>query len=327
MKKQILILFGGKSCEHDVSVMGYGYMTSLFKDTDYNVIAVYIDRAGAWHLGGADGERVSLCLSEGAIALKTDKVRVDAAIPLLHGEGGEDGRIQSLLEAAAIPFVGSDTVASAVSRDKFYTKSVAASLGIPTARAVSFSRPTDTAAAYKTCLETLGLPMFIKPRRLGSSVGAHPVYTESDFYTYFPLAMQKGEGLVIAEELIVDKREIECAYVELGKKTLICEPGEILVDGFYGYGEKYGGGTKLSPIADIGRDTQSRIKEYARMLVEALCLRHLARIDFFLSGGKILFNEVNTFPGFTRDSLYPKMLEASGIHPRDALVSFLEELC
>ena len=327
MKKQILLLFGGKSSEHDVSVMGYGYMTSLLKDTDYNVIAVYIDREGVWHLGGADGPLVGLCLSEGAIALEGDKVRIDAAIPLLHGEGGEDGRIQSLLEAADIPYVGADTVTSAVATDKTYTKSVAASLGIPTARAVSFSRPTDTAAAYKTCLETLGLPMFIKPRRLGSSVGAHPVYTESDFYTYFPLAMQKGEGLVMVEELIEDKREIECAYFCAGGKELICEPGEILIDGFYGYKEKYGGSTVLSPIADIGRDTQSRIKEYARMLADALCLRHLARIDFFLSGSKILFNEVNTFPGFTRDSLYPKMLEASGIHPRDALVLWLKELC
>lgn len=326
MNKQILLLFGGRSSEHEVSVMGYEYVQALLNDTNYDVTPVYIDRAGEWHIKNADGDKARL--SKGAL-LTADgaEMRIDAAIPLLHGEGGEDGRIQSLLEAAGIPYVGADTVTSAVAIDKFYTKSVAESLGIPTVRAVSFSRPTDTDSAYRICLDMLGLPMFIKPRRLGSSVGAHPVYTEADFYTCFPLAMQKGEGLVLVEELVRDKREIECAFFSAGGKTLISEPGEVLIDGFYGYSEKYGGKTKLSPIADVGRDVSDKVRAYAELLSKALCLRHLARIDFFLSDGEVLFNEVNTFPGFTRESLYPRMLEASGIHPRDALVSFLRELC
>lgn len=325
MKKRILLLYGGKSSEHDVSVMGYAHVHSLLRDTEYSLTPVYIDRAGVWHLDNADGTRADL--SDGTIHAGRRKIRVDAAIPILHGEGGEDGRIQSLLEAAGIPYVGADATASAVSIDKFYTKAVASSLGIPTAKAVIFSQPTDTDEAYRTSLETLGLPMFIKPRRLGSSVGAHPVYTEEDFYRAFPLATEKGGGLVMVEELVKGKREIECAYFGAGGRTVISEPGEILIDGFYGYREKYGGTTALSPIADVDRDTADTVKEYARALAEALSLRHLARIDFFLAEGGILFNEVNTFPGFTKDSLYPVMLEASGIHPRDALVSFLREIC
>lgn len=326
MKKQILLLYGGRSSEHDVSVMGYEYVKALLDNTEYDVTPVYIDRAGEWHItneAGADAHLIKGAL----LTVDGKKIRVDAAIPLLHGEGGEDGRIQSLLEAADIPYVGADTVTSAVAIDKFYTKSVAESLGIPTVKSVSFSHPTDTDSAYRICLERVGIPAFIKPRRLGSSVGAYPVYTEADFYTCFPLAMQKGEGLVLVEELVRDKREIECAFFSAGGKTLISEPGEVLIDGFYGYSEKYGGKTKLSPIADVGRDVSDKIMAYAELLSKALRLRHLARIDFFLSGGEVLFNEVNTFPGFTRDSLYPKMLEASGIHPRDALVSFLKELC
>ena len=323
MKKQILLLYGGKSSEHDVSVMGYEYVNLLLRDTEFSVIPVYIDREGEWRSNGRC-VYLSLC---GALTINGNGIKIDAAIPLLHGEGGEDGRIQSVLEAAGIPYIGADTTASAVSIDKFYTKSVASALGIPTARSVIFSGPTDTGTAYRTCLNKLGQTFFIKPRRLGSSVGAHPVYTETDFYTHFPLATEKGDNLVIVEELIKDKREIECAYLGVGADTFISEPGEVLIDGFYGYSEKYGGATATSPIADIDRDTADRIKEYARLLVGALSLRHLARIDFFLSGGRILFNEVNTFPGFTRESLYPKMLEASGIHPRDALVSILRELC
>ena len=326
MKKRILLLYGGKSSEHDVSVMGYAHVHSLLRDTEYSLTPVYIDRAGVWHLDNADGTRAYLS-QDGTVHAGRRRIRVDAAIPILHGEGGEDGRIQSLLEAAGIPYVGADATASAVSIDKFYTKAVASSLGIPTAKAVIFSRKTDIEEAYRTSLETLGLPMFIKPRRLGSSVGAHPVYTKEDFYRTFPLATEKGGGLVMVEELVKGKREIECAYFRAGGRTVISEPGEILIDGFYGYREKYGGTTALSPIADVDRDTADTVKEYARALAEALSLRHLARIDFFLSEGRILFNEVNTFPGFTKDSLYPVMLEASGIHPRDALVSFLREIC
>ena len=327
MQKRILLLYGGTGNEHDVSVMGYEYVSSLLQNTGYDILPTYVSRAGEWYIGGEGGVRAHLCAKDGSLYTEYGFIKIDAAIPLLHGDGGEDGRIQGALDTAGIPYVGADATASAVCIDKYYTKAIAESLGIPTVPSVLFSKRADTRDAYGICLERLGLPMFVKPTRLGSSVGAYPVYDKNDFFTFFPLAMEKGSDKVIAEKLVKGKRELECAYYSAGGCTLITAPGEILIDGFYGYREKYGGTTRILPIADIDRTVADTVKDYSRMLVEALGLRHLGRIDFFLTEEGIYFNEVNTFPGFTKDSLYPKMLEASGIAPRDALVSFIRELC
>ena len=324
--KRIMLLFGGQSSEHEVSLMGYEYVSSLMKDTEYEILPVYVDRDGVWHVGGKDGTAATLSKRHGGSLLTVHGyVSIDAAIPLLHGECGEDGRIQGALDQAGIPYIGADVVTSAVCIDKFYTKCIAASLGIPTLESVSFSHPTDTAEAFSLCAKRLGLPMFMKPRRLGSSVGAYPIYDKDDFLEYFPLAMQKGDNLVIAEGLLKDKREIECAFYEAQGVRLITPPGEILVDGFYGWQEKYKKETKIMPRADIDESTAELVHGYATELAETLSLRHLARIDFFLTKDGVIFNEVNTFPGFTSHSLYPRLLEESGIHPRDALCSFIED--
>ena len=173
--------------------------------------------------------------------------------------------------------------------------------------------------------DNVSVALFVKPRRLGSSIGAYPVYDRTDFFDCFPKAMEKGGGLVTAEMLVREKRELECAFCEAGGRRLITPPGEVLVDGFYGYSEKYGGETKVLPRADVDTEVGERIVKYSEMLADALSLRHLARIDFFLSGEEVLFNEVNTFPGFTRESLYPKMLEAAGISVREAILSFIRD--
>ena len=326
MKKRILLLYGGQSSEHEVSLMGYKYVSSLLKNTEYDILPTYISRAGEWYVGGENGTRAHLC-SGGSLYTDYGLIGIDAAIPLLHGECGEDGTVQGALEVADIPYVGADATASAVCIDKFYTKAIAEALGIPTAPSVVFSHTEDTDEAYGICLSKLGLPMFIKPRRLGSSVGAYPVYTKSDFQTFLPLAMEKGGGKVIVERLIKGKRELECAFYQVRGKSLVTPPGEIEIDGFYGYEEKYGGKTRTTPIADVGKDVAERLTDYSLRLIEALSLRHLARIDFFLGDDGIYFNEINTFPGFTRESLYPRMLEACGIPPRDALISFIKDLC
>ena len=327
MKKRIALLYGGAGKEHDVSLMGYEYVSELLSDTDYDVIPVYISRSGEWFIGGEDGARAYLSANLGG-SLYTDYgfIRIDAAIPLLHGDGGEDGYVQGALSVAGIPCVGADVSASAVCIDKFYTKAVAVSLGIPTADYVIFSKPTDVNDALGICKEKLGLPIFIKPRRLGSSVGAYPIYNEREFLELFPISMNRGNNLVIAEKLISEKREIECALVEIGGRRIITAPGEILIDGFYGYDEKYGGRTKAVARADIDADTAETIAAYAEKITEALSLKQLSRIDFFLTDEGVLFNEVNTFPGFTSESLYPKMLKAAGIDPKDALSAFIEDI-
>lgn len=326
MKKRIALLYGGVSSEHEVSLMGYEYVSELLKETEYDILPVYIDKSGDWFLGDKGGIRAQLSSNlHGSLYTNAEFIKIDAAIPLLHGMGGEDGSVQGALSAAGIAYVGADVCTSAVCIDKSYTKSVVASLGIPTVREVSFSSPKDTEAALTMCKKKIGFPMFIKPRRLGSSVGAYPVYDEDGFRRCFPLSMSLGENLVIVERLMEKKRELECAFCEIDGEKIITPPGEILIDGFYGYDEKYGGRTKAAARADTDRKTAEKALEYSFAIADALSLRHLARIDFFLSEGDVIFNEVNTFPGFTGESLYPKMLEAFGIRPRDALLSFIRD--
>ena len=327
MKARIALIYGGSGSEHEVSVMGYRYVTELLKNSDYEILPVYVDKSGDWlvRIKGADTPAFPTRNMGGSLYTGYGFIKIDAAIPLLHGDGGEDGSVQGTLEIAGIPYVGAGICASAVCLDKVLTKTVANSLGIPTVEGVSFTRVTDSEAALATCLEKLSFPMFIKPRRLGSSVGAYPAKNEAEFKYAFPLSMDEGNNLVLVEKMLVNKRELECAFCETDGERVITPPGEILVDGFYGYGEKYGGKTHTVAIADVPDTVREQILDYSRALVDALGLRHLARIDYFLSDGCLYFNEVNTFPGFTSESLYPKMLKANGIDPARALISFVED--
>ena len=327
MKKKIALLYGGASSEHAVSVMGYDYVKGLIDSKKYDTLPVYIDESGEWWVK-IDGKKESTFPTRrlnGGLYTESGVIHIDAAIPLLHGNGGEDGTVQGALECAGIPYIGAGVCESAVCLDKAYTKAIADSLGIPTLKSVTFSRKTDTDTALALCRSRLDFPMFIKPRRLGSSVGAYPVPSESDFRYAFPLALKAGDGLITVEEMLTDKREIECAFCELNEKRIITPPGEVMINGFYGYGEKYGGNTATAPRAVLDSATSDLIVGYAEMLADHLCLRHLARIDFFLTENGVYFNEINTFPGFTGESLYPRMLKENGIDPRYAISSFIEE--
>ena len=327
MKKRIALLYGGASKEHDVSVAGYEYLSALLYDTEYEILPVYIRADGEWtvRIGDKDVPSYPTRKNSGSLYTGYDFIKIDAAIPLLHGVGGEDGTVQGALEVSGIPYVGARVSASAICLDKSIAKTVAKSLGISTLDDVVFSENTDTEDALRLCLERLGFPMFIKPRRLGSSVGAFPIRAEDDFRLHFDEAMRLGDNLVIVERMLCDKRELECAFIGMDGKRIITPPGEILVDGFYGYDEKYGGKTRTAPRAELDKDVSIRIQGYARMLADSLELRHLARIDFFLLENDVYFNEINTFPGFTKESLYPKMLEANGIAPRTAILSLIED--
>ena len=327
MKARIALIYGGAGSEHDVSVMGYRYVTELLKNSDYEILPVYVDEAGDWfvRIKGADTPAFPTRNMRGSLYTGYGFIKIDVAIPLLHGDGGEDGSVQGALEVSGIPYVGAGVCASAVCLDKVLAKTVADSLSIPTVEGVSFTRATDTEAALVACLEKLSFPMFIKPRRLGSSVGAYPARDEDEFKRSFQNAMRDGGNLVLVERMLLDKRELECAFCEMRGERVITPPGEILIDGFYGYGEKYGGKTHTVAIADVHDEVREQILTYSAALVDALGLRHLARIDYFQSDGRIYFNEVNTFPGFTGESLYPRMLKASGIDPALALISFVED--
>ena len=329
MNKRIALLYGGAPCEHEVSVMGYNYVSELLKDTDYDILPVYVTKSGEWTVRrGNDVLRAyPVAMNGGGLCTERGFIKIDCAIPLLHGEGGEDGSIQGALECAGIRYVGADACTSAVCIDKTYAKAVAESIGIPTVKSVSPKRHESAECVLTEVKRELGFPAFIKPRRLGSSVGAYPILSEDDFFRCYDLASSVCDGLVIIEKRLTDKRELECAFLEFGGKRIITPPGEILIDGFYGYDEKYGGKTRTAATADVSSKTSRLITKYGERLADALMLRHLGRIDFFLSGDEIFFNEINTFPGFTKDSLYPAMLEEYGVSVRDALVSFVEDAC
>ena len=322
--KRIALLYGGESEEHDVSIMGHKYMLGLLENVGYDVISVYIDRSGDWYISK---ERVFPYRSnDGGILLAgRHKLKIDAAIPLLHGDGGESGEIQGLLKSAAIPFVGSDVSSGAICLDKHYTKCIAEKMGIPLVKWVVFPKEATADEALAICEDKLPFPIFLKPRRLGSSVGIYRVNSRDEFKKIYPIAHKTANGLLMAEELVVNKRELECAFYSARGVTKISEPGEILIDGFYGYDEKYVRSAGTLARASVSDSVKKEAKYFSMMLAEACNMRHLGRIDYFLSDGKLLFNEINTFPGFTEQSLYPKMLMSLGIDPGEALKSFIED--
>lgn len=328
MKTTVALIWGGCGKEHDVSCMGYPYVLALLKKVGYTVISVYIDRQSRWYIvkNGRRTPTFPIMLS-GKCGLYTEKeiVEIDVALPLLHGDRGESGEIQGLLDAAGIKYVGADVPCGALCLDKSHCKCVADTLGIPSAKWQSFSRPISPRDALKLCLEKFPFPMFIKPRRLGSSVGAYVARNEEEFIHSFERTSQIENRFIMVEELIESKRELECAFYSAKGTTFITRPGEILLDGFYGYDEKYKGNTQTDISAKIDTDTWQMLQKYSLILADEIGLRHLARIDFFLTDKGLLFNEINTLPGFTHESLYPKMIEAAGIPPEIALKDFIED--
>ena len=308
-KKKIALIYGGRGSEHQVSLCSAEYVMSQLSREKYELFPILIEKDGSWLYGGEQTFPVGYRgLSGFAVCGKI--LPVDCAIPLLHGDYGEDGRVQGALDTAGIAYVGADTLAGAVCMDKAYTRAVAGSIGIPTARGVLIPRGSEL-ADIEAAAEEIGYPVFIKPTRQGSSIGASAVKDKGELHSAYVNAAIHGGVLI--EELVTDKREIEVGVLSLKRGRIISPPGEVLCDGFYDYAKKYGGTTVTVCPAELDGDMSSCVRNYARRLAEALDLSGPARIDFFLSGKRLLFNEINTMPGFTRDSLYPRLMRAAGI--------------
>ena len=293
----IALIYGGEGHEHSVSMLGFQHLFPIL-EKNYRVLPIYIDTCGEFWL-----ENKRVFPTYGGFADSGGEVYpVDCAFPLLHGDMGEDGVVQSALTLGKIPFIGCTPTVGAVCRDKFTVKAVATSLGIPTLPARLISRDDEIA-----------LPCFIKPTGLGSSIGAGAARDEAELKIALENAFRYADR-VMAEPYLEVKRELECGYFGVKGKELFTNAGEILSSGrFYDYDSKYGGGTETATVADISPKINEKIKEYSARLVHALGVRHISRIDFFLSGEDIYFNEINTMPGFTAESLYPRMLAKYGI--------------
>ena len=308
-KRQVALIYGGRGAEHDVSLSGAEYVMSILDRKRYDILQVLIERDGRWFFEG--GEVYPICFG-GASGLYNGEliIPVDCAIPLLHGEYGEDGRIQGALDTAKIPYVGSDTVAGGICIDKGLTRAIARAHGIPTAHGIALPRHADIDDA-RAAAESIGYPIFIKPTRQGSSIGASAVWEDDELPTAFARAALYGAVLI--EELVTAKRELEIGILAHKGRHTVSPVGEVLCHDFYDYSKKYGNATKTVCPADIDDRTAEKIQKYALTLCTAIDVRGPVRIDFFLSGDRLLFNEINTMPGFTRDSLYPELMRAAGI--------------
>lgn len=322
------VLLGGQSGEHDVSLMSGLSIIEGLKDR-YEVIPIGITRSGqflpgvdvtrALAGGGVDavgGERALEPLQSGAVIGPLDVV-----IPALHGPMGEDGTVQGLLELAGVPFVGSGVLGSAVAMDKAVMKEVFASHGLPVGawRLVTESRWREDPDGVADEVAALGYPVFVKPSNMGSSVGISRVDDASGLATAIDEALAHDRRVVVEKGMVA--RELECAV--LGNdhpETSVV--GEIVPHAsFYDYRAKYlEGGADLIVPANLPQDVETSLRDYARQAFTAVDAAGLARVDFFLTGdGRLVLNEVNTFPGFTPFSMYPKLWAASGLSYEDLL--------
>ena len=329
---RLVLLCGGASPEHDVSVSSAREVWHALSKERYIVEVVFIDRSGVWWLirdashwfsietheareacsrervtllPGSDGEMYSL--EQGCVCMKADVV-----FPLLHGPFGEDGTVQGVLLLAGVPFVGSGVCASAAGMDKDVTKRLLREAGIPVGVYRAYARAEER-PSFERIRELVGMPCFIKPASMGSSIGVTKVSTEAEYQAAVASAFSFDRKILI--EAMVVGREIECAV--LGNRSpQVSLPGEVVVHrGFYSYEAKYQDANASSLIipAVLTPEEVVRAQEVALRVYKTLGCEGLARVDLFLTPeGEVLVNEVNTMPGFTTRSMYPKLWEASG---------------
>ena len=350
-KTPVIILFGGRSAEHEISLLSARNVLSALDRTRFEPMLVGIDKAGRWHresertLEAAAGDPRGVMLDASAPAVGMEDALVargpgnapgaidsEAVVfPVLHGTFGEDGTVQGAMELAGIAYVGAGVLGSAVGMDKDVAKRLLRDAGIPivdfgVVTAGAFRR--DPAGALRA-LPDLGYPRYVKPANAGSSVGVSRVVSPGDLERAVRAGLAFDSKVLV--ERGVDAREIECAV--LGNDSPEASiPGEILVhhkDGFYSYDAKYvdPDGASWKIPADLPPEMIARVQALAVATFRALELAGMARVDFFVTrdGRALYVNEVNTIPGFTAVSMYPKMWEASGLTP-SALITRLIEL-
>lgn len=344
-KLRVGILFGGKSAEHEVSLQSAKNVFEAIDRSRFDVSLIAIDKSGRWlfpsqskfllhaddpktiALNKSEGENVTLVPeSSGALTRLNhpgEGGSVDVVFPILHGPFGEDGTVQGLLKLAGVPFVGASVLGSAVGMDKDVMKRLLRDAGIPVADFLVFT--SGDTIDYETVKNKLGLPLFIKPANLGSSIGVSKVRNETEFRAALETAFEYDTKILIEE--YIEGRELECALLGNEHPSASCI-GEIIPQKeFYSYEAKYldEAGALLEVPAKISSDLTEKIQALAIQTFQVLGCEGLARVDFFLSGeGKILVNEINTLPGFTKISMYPRLWGESGVPYRELITRLIE---
>jgi D-alanine-D-alanine ligase len=334
MKKlRVGIIFGGKSAEHEVSLQSAKNVIEALDKNKYEPVLIGIDKKGGWHL--QDSANFLLNASNPKlIALKDtsqdlsitpgrDNQKIDVVFPVLHGTFGEDGTMQGLLKLLDLPFVGPSVLGSAVGMDKDMAKRLLRDAGIPIADFLTFRK--GELIDFDQVAHKLGMPVFVKPANLGSSVGISKAKTEEGFEKAVALAFEYDNKILIEEAIV--GREIECAVLG-NDRPKASIPGEVIpCYEFYSYEAKYidENGAALEIPARLTDGEIKLIQELAIKTFRALSLEGMSRVDFFLKkDGTALVNEVNTIPGFTKISMYPKLWEASGISYPDLIDKLIQ---
>ena len=321
---RLLVLFGGQSAEHDVSCVTAKHVLDAVRSDRYDIVPIGIERDGSWNMVAVDADAESLDPSGQPIdpfGLMTETAAAGGVVlSLLHGPMGEDGTLQGMCELANIAYVGAGVLGSALSMDKIAAKHALSSAGIPQAAWFGFNADEITSATSTNLLRELGSPVFVKPANMGSSVGVSRAETVEELDAALELAASYDEWIVVEEAIV--GREIEIAV--LGNRTPRTSlPGEIVAGAdFYTYEDKYHDGVaKLLIPAPLDDSEIAEMQKLAVAAYRALRVDGLARADFFYEpeGRGWLVNELNTLPGFTPISMYPKMWEASGLSYPDLI--------
>ena len=346
-KMCVALLFGGMSSEHEVSCVSVGNFVRNIDRSKYEVLTVGITKEGRWLYTEATAEQMAdgsweelpgnmACVispdraDHGMILFTPDgrveKMHLDVVIPVLHGLWGEDGTVQGLLELAGIAYVGCGVLASSVCMDKAVANALFEANGVPHTKWVAANRweiEKDLEGVCAGVEQKLGWPVFVKPANAGSSVGISKVSSQEELKAAIALALENDRKVVF--EAFVDGQEVECAVIG-SDPAVSTRPGEILAGAeFYTYDDKYKNGVSQVVIpAKLPEEKLDEVKTYAAMAYTALGCEGLARCDFFVEKdtGRVLINEINTFPGFTPISMYPKLMEHEGI-PVPALIDRL----
>lgn len=334
-KKTIAVIFGGCSPEYEVSLQSAHAVLESLSGGRYNVIPIGITRQGEWFLYSGDIAKIpentwheDICNIK-KVALSPSRscggfiepgsgriLRADAVFPVLHGKNGEDGTVQGAFELAGIPVIGCGTLSSALCMDKHRAHGLVKGCGIAVPESVVFSR-SGMADALKTVKERLNMPLFVKPLKAGSSFGITRVCSENELESAIEMAFEYDSEVVI--EQAVEGFEVGCAILGIDELTVGRVDEIELSDGFFDFEEKYTLKTsKIHVPARIDPADEKRIQQTAVTIYRALGCSGFARVDMFLTQrGEIVFNEVNTIPGFTAHSRYPNMMRGIGLEFQD----------
>lgn len=318
-KLKVGILYGGKSTEHEVSITSAKNIFIAIDKEKYDVKLIKVDRQGIWSIE----EPEALLSTDPNDKSKNENVKtsdilsilnedLDVAFPIIHGTYGEDGSLQGFLKILNIPCVGPNLLGSAVCMDKEVAKRLLEQAGIKVANYITLHKYSDKEVSFEEIKNKLGLPFFMKPCNSGSSVGVSKINTETEYFKGVKEAFLYDTKILIEE--FIDGREIECAILgNTNPQSSVL--GEITpTQDFYSYNAKYNdSSSKLQIPAKIGKELTQKMRDLAVKAFQVLCCEGMSRVDFFLVGEDVYINEINTIPGFTGISMYPKLWEYSGL--------------